>query len=97
MRTKAARAVRVGTCGALAFALGACTFAPYAPKDQTSLAPQGESEPVVVDSANPLESPVRIEVICSPQGHPLVMTPEIEECEADESCRVVCENASPRP
>lgn len=69
----------------------ACTFAPYAPRDPNSLAPQGESEPVVGADPNPLDDrDGDLFVICAPQGGPLIENAATRECEADPDCRVRC-------
>ena len=90
------RSQRVHVTGALAvtlalaaFGLG-CTFAPYAPRDPNSLAPQGESEPVPGADMNPLKKTGEMFVICAPQGGPLVESQATRDCEADPECRVRC-------
>lgn len=83
----------LGVVLGLAFVLcaaTACVYAPYAPRDRGSLAPQGESEPVVDAPHNPLDSHRVVDVVCSPQGQPIIDTPESRECEADEDCELVC-------
>ncbi len=68
----------------------ACVYSPQTLRDREGLAPHGEISPAPNAPTNPLDSPSKIEVTCSPQGKPVVDSEPIRRCEEDPDCEIVC-------